>query len=149
MCGGGRGTREGENRKEVSKLRVARVYDSASPTHTHIHTPEEGQGPLPLPHTTVPFCDPPDILSYTTAEPGDTGPSAGLEDRDHSCVTTATKFYLLSMVSSLHVCFSGVARSQTTPGHWTRLFVCLVGGGLGACFPSKFLHLRGSYSDCS
>ena len=50
---------------------------------------------------------------------------------------------------------SGVARSQTTPGH------CIWsggeggegggggGGGLGACFPSKFLHLRGSYSDCS
>ena len=40
---------------------------------------------------------------------------------------------------------SGVARSQTTPGHRTRFFFFFLvggGGGLGACSPSKFLHLR-------
>ena len=44
---------------------------------------------------------------------------------------------------------------QTTPGHCMRLsfFVVVVVffwlGGLGASSPSKFLHLRGSYSNCS
>ena len=50
---------------------------------------------------------------------------------------------------------SGIARSQMTPGHCIRLFVCFFfggggGGGLRAGgSPSKFLHLRGtcSYSD--
>ena len=44
---------------------------------------------------------------------------------------------------------SGVARSQTTPGHCTNLFVCFVffwsgrgGWGVLGAYPSKFLHLR-------
>ena len=74
-------------------------------THTHTSTPEEDQGKLPLPHTTIPFCDPPDILSYTTAEPGDTVPSAGLENRDHLCITAATSSLVLptEWCVSLHV----------------------------------------------
>ena len=45
--------------------------------------------------------------------------------------------------------YSGVARSQTTPGHCTRLLYYLFsesaeeeGEGLGACSPSKLLHLK-------
>ena len=43
--------------------------------------------------------------------------------------------------------YSGIGRSQTMPGHCTHLFFVVFflvrGSGLGACFPSKFLHLRG------
>ena len=72
-----------------------------SPPPTHTSTPEEDQDPLPLPHTTVLFCDPPDIPSYTTAEPGDTVPSAGLEDtptRSFMCQLQQHGLILLNVV---------------------------------------------------
>ena len=81
----------------------------------------------------------------------------------HKCTSLELATYMQcksELQSSLHfgaitTQSSGVARSQTTPGHCTRFFFVVVvvgqegGGGVGACFPSKFLYLRGSYSDCS
>ena len=59
-----------------------------------------------------------------------------------------------SMYVSGMQCTSGIARSQTTPGHCIRLFAFFWGGGgrgglRAGGSPSKFLHLRGtcSYSD--
>ena len=68
--------------------------------------------------------------------------------------------WVIRPVEVEEVCVGGsscITRGGSYSGHQWRSQVTddaqalhlVGGGGLGACSPSKFLHLRGSYSDCS
>ena len=101
-------------------------HPSPSHSHTHTHTHTKDQGPLPLPRTTVPSCEPPDILSYTTAEPGGAVPYAELEDIDQSCrgrqnIVTGSLTIPLPIVSRASHIFSISAPSLDIHGSFVRL----------------------------